>query len=455
MTTDLNEHVVRRFKPYPEYKDSGIEWLGKYPKPWKLKPLKYVASYNDEALPESTAPDFVMQYVDISGVDRTKGIQKTEEYQFEKAPSRARRKVRAGDTIISTVRTYLKAIAPIKAPPENLIVSTGFAVIRPGLGILKSYLSYQLQSEGFVQAVVANSVGVSYPAINASILVTLSALMPSMEEQQAIANFLDQETARIDELIAKKQRLIELLQEKRTALISQAVTKGLNPNAPMNDSGIDWLLEIPKHWDVVRVKWVSKLESGHTPSKQVPEYWEDCDIPWVSLNDSKQLAVCDYIAETKYKINSLGLENSSARLLPPGAVVFTRDATIGLAAITSQPMAVSQHLIAWIPGTKIRTEFLLRVFNVMKGYLDSFTFGATIKTIGMPDVKKLVTPLPPLKEQEEIENHIRMELEKHDDLLKLVKNAIESLQEYRTALISAAVTGKIDVRHLATESVNA
>jgi type I restriction enzyme S subunit len=216
----------------------------------------------------------------------------------------------------------------------------------------------------------------------------------------------------------------------------------------MKDSGIEWLGEVPAHWEVRRVKDVAKLESGHTPSKQVPEYWENCDIPWVSLNDSKHLAVNDYIHDTAIQINALGLANSSARIIPAGSVVFTRDATIGLAAITSRSMAVSQHLIAWCPSERLNSIYLLRVFNAMKQFLDTYTNGATIKTIGMPDVKKLVTPVPPVDEQLKIVGFLEGAMTKLESLIAEAQRAIDLLKERRTALISAAVTGKIDVRGL-------
>ena len=269
---------------------------------------------------------------------------------------------------------------------------------------------------------------------------------PGSDERENIAAFLDHETAKIDRLIARQERLIALLKEKRQAVISHAVTKGLNPDAPMKDSGVEWLGEVPAHWDVARVKFVAKLESGHTPSKQVEEYWVDCNIPWVSLNDSKQLAQVDYISDTAYQINDKGLAGSSARLLPPGAVVFTRDATIGLTAITAREMAVSQHLIAWLPRKRITSLFLLRVFNAMKSELDRFTFGATIKTIGMDDVKALTTTVPPLEEQEAICQYIDDRLSKFDLLIEKAERQISLLREHRASLISSAVTGKIDVR---------
>lgn len=138
------------------------------------------------------------------------------------------------------------------------------------------------------------------------------ALAPEQAELRAIVGFLDHETAKIDALVAEQERLIELLKEKRQAFISHTVTKGLDPSVPMKDSGVEWLGEVPAHWDVRRVKDVTRLESGHTPSKTVPEYWVDCDIPWVSLNDSKYLAANDYISDTAVKISSLGIANSSA-----------------------------------------------------------------------------------------------------------------------------------------------
>jgi type I restriction enzyme S subunit len=284
--------------------------------------------------------------------------------------------------------------------------------------------------------------------LNGTMIAEILVPIASQEEQLCIEFFLDRETAKIDALIAEQETLLALLAERRQATISHAVTRGLDPDVPMQDSGIAWLGEVPAHWEVQRVKNVAQLESGHTPSKQVPEYWENCDINWVSLNDSKQLAANDYIGETAVKISELGLSNSSARLLPAGAVVFTRDAAIGLAAITAVPMAVSQHLIAWCPSERISSLFLLRVFNAMKPHLDAYTFGATIKTIGMDDVRELVSPVPPLEEQALIVSHIESETTRLDKLASSARLARELLKERRSALIAAAVTGKIDVRGL-------
>ena len=219
----ISHAVTKGLDPNARMKDSGIEWLGDVPEHWAIHRLKYTASINDEALTETTDPDYEFVYVDIGSVDAAKGIVATETYRFEDAPSRARRIVRDGDTIVSTVRTYLRAIAPIRDPDDNMIVSTGFAVVRPRK-LDSGYLSYALRSPFFVETVVSRSTGVSYPAINAPEVGNIGVTIPTLDEQRSIAAFLDRETARIDMLIEKVEKSIETLREYRTALISAAVT---------------------------------------------------------------------------------------------------------------------------------------------------------------------------------------------------------------------------------------
>ena len=214
-----------RLNPDAPMRDSGIPWLDEVPEHWDVRKLKFAATHNDESLSESTDPDVEIAYVDISSVDLVEGITGVENLTFEEAPSRARRVVNDGDTIISTVRTYLKAIAAIENPPENMIVSTGFAVIRPLEFMRSGYLGYALQGAGFVDCVVANSTGVSYPAINPTSLVTIPiAFPPNCEEQEDIATFIQRESMRMDVLTAKTEEAISRLTEYRTALITAATT---------------------------------------------------------------------------------------------------------------------------------------------------------------------------------------------------------------------------------------
>jgi type I restriction enzyme S subunit len=217
-------------------------------------------------------------------------------------------------------------------------------------------------------------------------------------------------------------------------------------------SGVEWLGEVPEHWEVKKIKHAARMESGHTPVRKVEAYWVNCNIPWVSLNDTGNLKDNNYISETAFNVNELGIQNSSARILPERVVVFSRDATIGRCAITTKEMAVSQHFISWVCGEEILPEFLLLRLKSMTQELERLTFGATLKTIGMPDVKTLATPAPPIKEQREIVDEVLEVTAKLDAMSADTLKAIAILQERRSALISAAVTGQIDVRGMVPEA---
>ncbi len=215
VTKGLNKDI--RLRP------SEIKWLGNIPEHWDEKALKYSCTINDKALAETTDPEYEINYVDIGSIDKTKGIVKKEQYLFDEAPSRARRIVQDGDILVSTVRTYLRAIAPVINPEENLIVSTGFAVVRPHK-IDSDYLSFLLRSKYFVEKVVSLSVGVSYPAINASVLASVKIPIPPTEEQKKITQYLKKETESIDKIVGLTEKHIDKLKEYKTAIISAAVT---------------------------------------------------------------------------------------------------------------------------------------------------------------------------------------------------------------------------------------
>ena len=218
----ITEVVTKGLDSNVPMKDSGVEWIGEIPKHWRLNRLKYIASYNDESLSEKEPDDLVIRYVEIGSVTLENGITNIEEMQFVNAPSRARRITKVGDVIVSTVRTYLKAIAPITE--DGLIVSTGFCVIRPNKSISSKYLEYFTKSDIFSDCVSSNSVGISYPAINASRLMNFYIIEPPEDEQKRIAEYLDQKCSKVDELISIKQQKIEKLNQYKKSLIYEYVT---------------------------------------------------------------------------------------------------------------------------------------------------------------------------------------------------------------------------------------
>lgn len=442
---------MAKYQKYAEYKDSGVEWLGEIPSDWKITPLKFLVNLNpkkselDETFKNKVCSFVPMEKLkcDSLCLDEEKKISEVfDGYTYFKN----------GDILLAKVTPCFEnkniAIA------NNLVNGIGFGsteiyVLRTNQQIHNRYMFYRLQESNFMTIAISAMTGAGgLKRVPSDILLSHSVACPNYKEQTQIANFLDHETAKIDTLIAKQEKLIELLKEKRQAMISHAVTKGLNPDVAMKDSGVEWLGKVPEHWEVCKIQYYAKIESGHTPSKTNEKYWENCTIPWVSLNDSKQLRVVDYITDTKYQISELGLANSSARILPKETVVFTRDASIGLSAITTREMAVSQHLIAWLPNKeKLSPEFLLLIFYAMEKEFNRYTFGSTIKTIGMDDVSSLMASFPPLAEQLEIVSHSFSQFELIDTSIEKSNCLLNILKERRTALISSVVTGKIDVRN--------
>lgn len=440
---------LNKYQAYPEYRDSGAEWLQTLPTHWSTIPLKFLCTCNDQVISDSTDKDYEIEYVDIGSVSSSLGITTTECISFSKAPSRARRLVKDGDIIISTVRTYLEAIAPIINPPANMVVSTGFAVIRPSSNLDNRFASYCLRASGFIKEVVSRSVGVSYPAINSSDLVNISIPDCPLHEQLNIAKFLDHETANIDNLIKKQQQVIELLKEKRHAVISHAVTKGLNPDVPMKDSGVEWLGETPKTWAMIPLKYLCIFNGGGTPSKENLSYWENGTIPWISPKDMKNFLINeaqDYVTERAVNESSTKIIEPNSLLIVVRSGILQRTIPV---AINLQPVTLNQDMKALNFSERMNTLFFAYfIMGHINALLTQWTKeGATVESIEHEYLANTLTPVPPFHEQQLIINYLEKQVTKFQNLEKSANQGIELLKERRTALISAAVTGKIDLRN--------
>jgi type I restriction enzyme S subunit len=409
--------------------------------------LKFAATINDEALPENVDPDFEIAYIDIGNVDSSGTIHEIVDYRFEAAPSRARRIVRDGDVIISTVRTYLQAIAPIISPPENLIVSTGFAVVRPRPGQLDpGFCRYAVREPRFLAEVEMRSTGISYPAINASEIGDISIALPELPVQQRTSAFLDAELTQLDTLIEAKQKLLGLLAEKRRTLVAEAVMRGLNRSAPVRPSGIDWLGDIPGHWASVPLRYLVSFMGGATPDTKNEEYWAG-DIPWVSPKDMKR----DFITDAEDHVSEQALADSALKMIDEGAVLIVVRGMI-LAhsfptAVNTVPVTINQDMKALRCDERISPRFLKAVLEGATQYLvdqaDSSAHGTKKLETGV--LGALGIPVPPLDEQEQIVARIAEERVKIDKLATATQRSITLLKERRSALIAAAVTGQIAI----------
>lgn len=422
---------------------SAVPLKSSYP----LQPLWTVVSLNDSVLPESTPGDCELQYADISSVSYENGIETVEALRFSDAPSRARRVVRNGDVIVSTVRTYLKAIAEIRNPPENLVVSTGFAVLRPKPGLSPRFLAYLAKSDEFCAEVESRSVGVSYPAIGPHEISRINVPVPPERIQNRIADFLDRETAEIDDLIEKQERLIALLEEKRQAFISHAVTKGLDPTVPMKDSGIPWIGMIPAHWQQARLKRHWKV----LDCKHITAEFQDEGYPLASIGEVQSWRVNLSNAKRTSGVFFVQL-TEGGRKPRPNDIILSRNATVGQTALVDadHPEFALGQDVCLIRGLRPSVEgshFLMFLFrsSVIQQQLEELMIGATIRRINVEAVRNLSITIPPLLELPKIVEALNAASEQQANLVNTANRAKDVLLERRAALISAAVTGKIDV----------
>jgi type I restriction enzyme S subunit len=294
--------------------------------------------------------------------------------------------------------------------------------------------------------------------LNAGKVRAMPLFLPDVPEQRLIADFLDRETARLDRLVAKKREVIERLKEKRTALISRTVTRGLPPSAaraaglpenpPLKPSGIEWLGDIPAHWGVSRLKYcVANIFSGGTPESGNDEYWawdDDEGIPWVAIADMTRSPV---VTNTDRRITRAGLASKRLQILPAGTLLYSMYASLGKVATLRVAATMNQAILGIVPDERRVVQAFLRCWlQHIEAHLEQFSSSNTQDNLNAGKVRAMPLFLPDVPEQRLIADFLDRETVKLDALVAKVKAAIERLQEYRAALITAAVTGKIDVR---------
>jgi type I restriction enzyme S subunit len=272
----------------------------------------------------------------------------------------------------------------------------------------------------------------------------LKLYLPSVSEQNQIARFLDHETARIDALIEQQQRLIELLKEKRQAVISHAVTKGLDPTVPMKDSGVEWLGEVPAHWQVGALGYFAGIDTGATPDRGNPEYW-DGDIPWIKTGEVNY----ENISQAEEHITWEGVKNSAAKVAPKGTLLmamYGQGVTRGRVAILEIEAAYNQACAGIFVDDRVRVEYLRLFFIAAYPYIRDGGNETSQMNLSSGHIAKIKITVPPINEQISAEHFLNAEMVRFDSLIIEAGLLAQHLQERRSALISAAVTGKIDVR---------
>jgi type I restriction enzyme S subunit len=427
-------------KKYEQYVDSGFEWVGLVPKDWRQTQLKYISTISKGKKAKEDFQDFLEGMVPYLSMEYLRNQTQSPSFVYANDPN-----------IVLVVEQDLlilwdgsKAGEIVKAKKGALSSTMGKIHVESELFDL-NYLTYYLKNaERYIQA---NTVGMGIPHVSGEELRTLYITFPDKEIQTKIAQYLDHQTAIIDQLIQQKEKLFELLQEKRQSVINEAVTKGLNPNVKMKDSGIEWLGVVPEHWKVSYLKrFCHRITDGaHFSPKTEFEGRNYISVKDVDEFGNIDLINCKKISQTDY--DDL-VRNGCQALI--GDVLLTKDGTIGRAAVvTNNDFVALSSLGILTPDKTILNSEYLRLFlisGINVEQMFSLIAGAALTRLTIEKMKHLVISLPPLKEQLSIVSYLIGKVKTFDYTLELLMFQIEKLKEYRQSLISEAVTGKIDVR---------
>ena len=430
----IHEQQQPKYQRYAEYKDSGIVWMGNVPKHWTSERFKWSLT---EKLKTSN-PNLPAGSISFGEV-----IYKNEE-NLSSDTKASYQEVLKDEFLINplnlnydlkSLRTALSKI--------DVVVSTGYIVLHCNHLLDRNYVRWLLQ-EFDVAHMKTLGAGVRQ-TVNFSDIANCYFYLPEQLEQRKIANFLDHETAKIDSLIEKQQQLIQLLKEKRQAVISHAVTKGLDPRVKMKDSGVEWLGEVPEHWEVLPIKYLTKcVGTGGTPKNQI-SFTEVPEINWFTPGDfSGDLEIID---SSKYVTFSSVKDGDSKLYEGKSVLMIGIGATLGKVAISNKDFSCNQQINVLTCNKLITPEFLKFSLMSQLEQIKQLSNSSTIGIINQEKTKQICISVPTVEEQSEIIHFIMGNIEKFNNLINKAESAIQLMQERRTALISAAVTGKIDVRN--------
>ena len=415
---------MAKYQQYAEYKDSGVEWLGEIPRDWMATELKRNCKVTDGSHHSPAIEVEGLPFISVTdvGVNKINFIdsKKISDQSFERLVKEGC-KPSVGDVLLTKDGTIGRACIVTEQMPDFVILSS-LGLLTPSRKLVNKYLYYYLISGINIDQMNSVIHGSALRRMTISKINDLVIAFPQKEEDQTqIASFLDHETAQIDTLIEKQQTLIQLLKEKRQAVISHAVTKGLNPDAPMKDSGVEWLGKVPEHWEVGRLKNVLRIRNGR---------------------DYKEVEV----ESGGYPVYGSGgiFKRSSDYLFDGESVLFGRKGTV------DKPLLVSGKF--WTVDTMFYSE---ASSNAKPNYIyhqallfpfDQLSTNTALPSMTQENLLELGFVIPPFDEQEQICQYLSDKLKDFSNLVSKAEQAIQLMQERRTALISAAVTGKIDVR---------
>ena len=436
---------MSEYARYPEYKDSGVPWLGEIPSHWQSKRLKFLGeivlglTYSPEDITTDTENSTLI--LRSSNVQNGKLAFDDNVFVTKNIPKKM---ITTENDILICSRNGSRALIGKCALIEGQALNQAFgAFMTVYRSPYRKFIYYMLNSEIF-KSQLGTFLTSTINQLTTQVLGNFEISLPPDDEQKAINSFLDRELGKIDALIDKQQLLLDKLAEQRSAVITQAVTKGLNPNAEMKDSGVTWLGDIPYNWEVKKIRYlIDKIYTGSTPPTANSEYYDEGDWNWFNPADFKKSL---FVSDSKKKLNSLAITENKVDLIPKNSVLIIGiGATLGKVALAEVDCSTNQQINSLIINKANSPKFITYALSVQREIMSLISNSATLAIMNQEKTKSIILTVPPLAEQNDIVKYLDQETQKIDQMTETVNRTIERLKEYRSTLITQAVTGKIKV----------
>ena len=416
-------------KTYEKYKDSGVEWIGEVPEHWEKHRFKDFLQLN-------TNPSFNENKIGLENIEGKTGrfIETSSEFEGNGI------EFIENDIVYGKLRPYLKKVWLAEFAGNAV---GDFFIFRNKKNSDAHFLKYLFLSDGFTKEADGSTFGAKMPRVSSDFIRSMTYYLPLLSEQQCIASYLDKKCADIDKVIATQQRRIELLQELKQSTITHAVTRGLNPNVKMKDSGVEWIGEVPEHWKVMKSSLMSSLiGSGTTPNTNNKDYYcenEEEGYNWLQTGDLNN----GLIISTLKKVTLKAVKECNLKFYTTGSIVIAMyGATIGKVGILGFNTAVNQACCVLSKTDKIVSKFVFYLFLSAKESLLISAIGGGQPNISQDVIKKLKVVVPPLSEQQAIATYLDKKCAELDNSISKAQKEIDLLQEYKQALVTEVVTGK-------------
>jgi type I restriction enzyme S subunit len=437
-----------------QMKDSGIDWIEEIPRDWNKKRLKHIGNFYS-GLTGKSGEDFRSennpknkQFITFSNILNNTIISKNNFGNVVIDKNERQNKVEKNDIFFLMSSESYEDIGKsslIAHEVGELYLNSfckGYRLKTQSIN--PKFLNFQLMGSLHRSFIKVEGNGFTRINLRLEKVKDIPVFTPPLEEQKRISDYLNKKTQQIDELVKKTEKKIELLKEQRTALINHCVTKGLNPDAEMKDSGIEWIGEVPKQWELKKLKYLSKINNGATPKSGIEEYWNG-DISWFAPSDFNNLDNHGYLSISQRKISSLGLDSCGCTLIETPSLLLTTRAPVGNICKIENEFSFNQGCKSITPGENSNLNYIFYFLIVSTDELNSLSNGTTFKELPTRNLINYFITFPPLEEQKEIADYLDQKTQQIDKLVEKEEKRISLLKEYRQSLISSAVTGKIRI----------